>query len=437
MAFYTYIHIAMKKIITAVAVAATAMVGIAENQSPNSHPVSHTVFVNGNDSNRAASDSVDSLLEQFYQDQYRQYYDPHAPYFMFLTKDANLAMGIGGRVLMRGWYDWNGVISGPNFFPYDIPVPPDPANRHDLGASFNSTTVFLTVLGRNTRIGTYMLYVQAGVKNKNFALKKAYMKINDWTVGYAPSTFNDDGAQPATVDAAGCNGAISKTSVLVRYFHTFKNGISLAGGAEIPSSDQNDIEGETAKCADYVPDIVGLVQYGWDGGDSHVRASGILRVMSYRDLLTAKNNNVVGWGAQLSGRWQIVKPFALYLQGIIGQGVGSYTGDLSEGSYDLVPRREEPGGLIAPLSLGLTAGLEYAFSERWIATLALGECRYFERHNMNADEYKYGLYGAANVMYNITPRIQTGLEYVVGKRMNFDGAHAGLNRADILLSFSF
>lgn len=72
-----------------------------------------------------------------------------------------------------------------------------------------------------------------------------------------------------------------------------------------------------------------------------------------------------------------------------------------------------------------------------MATVALGECRYFERHHVGADEYKYGLYGAANVMYNVTSRIQTGAEYVAGKRMNFDGIHAGMNRVDLLLSFSF
>ena len=31
------------------------------------------------------------------------------PYFMFLSKDASLAGGIGGCVRMRGYFDWDGA----------------------------------------------------------------------------------------------------------------------------------------------------------------------------------------------------------------------------------------------------------------------------------------------------------------------------------------
>ena len=394
------------------------------------------VYVNGDASGRAPVDSAESLVAQFYADQYRQFYDPHAPYFMFLTKDANLALGIGGRLILRGWGDWNGSQDSYEFFPYDIAVPANPTERKGIGASPSQSAIFLTLLGRNKTLGNYMVYVKGGVKNKNFVLKNAYVRINDWTAGYASSTFSDDDALAPTVDAQGPNGQISKSAMLVRYFHTFKSGWSVAGGVEFPSSDQTQIEGETEKCRDFVPDLVGLAQYQWDGGDSHIRASGIFRMMSYRDLLTARNHNVVGWGAQLSGRWQMVSPLALYYQGIVGRGIGSYCGDLSEGSYDLVPDGDRRGTLKAPLSLGITAGLQYDFSKKVFACLALGECRYFDKR-AQGDDYKYGLYGAVNVFWNITSRVQGGAEYIIGKRKDFDGASACADRVDVMLSFSF
>ena len=50
-------------------------------------------------------DSVRQVIATFYYDQFRHFQDPGAPYFLFMSKDAQLAMGIGGAVRMRGYYD--------------------------------------------------------------------------------------------------------------------------------------------------------------------------------------------------------------------------------------------------------------------------------------------------------------------------------------------
>ncbi|MBR6628740.1 MAG: hypothetical protein IKL03_02115, partial [Bacteroidaceae bacterium] len=46
-----------------------------------------------------------ALLDIFYYDQFRNAQDPRAPYFLFMSRDANFVMGLGGVVRMRGWYD--------------------------------------------------------------------------------------------------------------------------------------------------------------------------------------------------------------------------------------------------------------------------------------------------------------------------------------------
>lgn len=121
--------------------------------------------------------------------------------------------------------------------------------------------------------------------------------MGDWTAGYATTTFEDTQAEPSTIDAAGPNGINSRTSVLVRYMHTFKNRWSVAGSLEFPSSSIS-ADGTTTKaCSDYVPDVAAFAQYQWDGGESHVRLSGLGRILSYRDLIVGKNYNIFGWGA--------------------------------------------------------------------------------------------------------------------------------------------
>ncbi|MDE6609898.1 MAG: hypothetical protein K2K33_04990, partial [Muribaculaceae bacterium] len=55
---------------------------------------SHKIVTVG-DGPSAPADSVRRMVEFFYYDQFRHFQDPLAPYFMFMSKDAKLAMGLG------------------------------------------------------------------------------------------------------------------------------------------------------------------------------------------------------------------------------------------------------------------------------------------------------------------------------------------------------
>ena len=197
-------------------------------------------FIGGNDSTpRPNSDSVISTITKFYINQFNHFQDPRAPYFMFMSKDANLAMGVGGVVRMRGWFDWNGSIQANGFSPYLIGIPKDPANMRKLGATPAGCAIFMTIMGRRSRIGDFMAYIEGnfdGYQHVGFKLKKAYVTVNDWTVGYAPSTFSDPNAQPPTIDGAGPNGRITHTNILVRYMHSFRDRWSVAASFEFPDS---------------------------------------------------------------------------------------------------------------------------------------------------------------------------------------------------------
>ncbi len=51
--------------------------------------------------------------------------------------------------------------------------------------------------------------------------------------------------------------------------------------------------------------------------------------------------------------------------------------------------------------------------------------------------YSYGQYAVGNVMWQITPMLQCGLEYIYGRRVNMDGAQAHDNRLQTMLQVSF
>lgn len=398
------------------------------------------IFLNSEEGENPRIDSVRTMINQFYVDQFRNFQDPRAPYFMFMSKDANLAMGIGGVIRMRGWFDWNNAVPANGFSPMAMPIPSDPTAKRQLKATPAGTGLFFTIIGRNTDIGNYMGYIEGnfdGYNHVGFKLKKAYFMIRDWTVGYATSTFSDPAAQPPVIDGAGSNGKISKTNVLVRYLHTFKSNWSVAGSLEFPQSGITDQDGYTKKCADWVPDVAAFGQYQWDGGLSHIRLSGILRTFSYRNLIENKNKNKLGWGVQLSSMFKVFRPLTLYAVASYGNGCASYINDISGNNYDLIGKPGKNGELYSPAAMGLMFGAKYNFLPNLYASMTLSELQFYDKKPHIPDNYRYGLYGAWTLFWDITPRIQVGAEYLAGKRVNFSGQHTNANRIDALFMLSF
>ena len=386
----------------------------------------------------ASTDSARALVAQFYLDQFRHFQDPEAPYFMFMSRNANLALGIGGTINVKARYDWNGSIPDEDFVPYEIPIPKDPSSRRKIQGSPSGTSLFLTLLGRQGRLGQFMGYVEgefSGYKKVGFKLKKAYFTFSDWTVGYARSTFSDPGAEAPLIDGGGINGKVSHTTVLARYMHSFRSGWTIAASVEIPDFGATEIEGQTKKNSAYVPDIAAFGQYSH--GDSHVRLAAIFRQLPYRNLLRGKNHSVSGWGVQLSTVLATSRRLTLFASANVGQGISSYSNDLSVDAYDLVDNPDAPGTLYAPTVWSLSAGAQFYWTRNLFSALTVSECRYMPRHRALPDAYKYGLYGAVNIFYNITDRLQAGLEYVVGKRKDFSHAHASADCLYAQLQFSF
>ncbi|MDE6632058.1 MAG: hypothetical protein K2K23_03580, partial [Muribaculaceae bacterium] len=153
------------------------------------------IYIDGrpeNPDSKQHQDSIRDLVENFFYDQFQSFSDPAAPYFLFMGKNAELAMGIGGCVRIRGWYDFDAAIPANSFTPYLIPMVKDPANNSKLGATPAGSTLFFRVIGKNKTFGNYQLYIEAnfnGYGGTDFHLKKAYAQLNNVTLGYASSTF--------------------------------------------------------------------------------------------------------------------------------------------------------------------------------------------------------------------------------------------------------
>ncbi|MDE7408334.1 MAG: hypothetical protein K2M76_07930, partial [Muribaculaceae bacterium] len=325
------------------------------------------------------------------------------------------------------------------FAPYLIPMHKDPSTMRDFQTTPNGTSLFFHVIGRNHKIRNYQLFIEAefnGYGARDFKLKNAYVMLNDWTVGLATSSFSDPAALPPTIDSQGPNARMSYTPVLVRWSHQFKHGISIGASLETPNCNADYTDGITGKVNQWTPDISAYIQYSW-GAMQHVRLAGVFRNYPYRDLINGTNHEVLGWGFHLSAVARPIQALTLYGSINGGQGYASMACDWLMGNYDLVNRPGMPGRMYAPGAVSGFIAAQYHFRYDLSASAMLGGARYLPHHGAPDDEYRGGTYIAINAFYNLTPRIQFGAEFNLGRRRNMDNTTAWGRRIGMLAQFSF
>lgn len=386
-----------------------------------------------------ANDSIRAIYMKFYRDQFRHFQDPLAPYFLFMSKDSNLAMGMGGMVRMRGYLDWGGAIGQPAFAPALIPMHRDPAKDKYFGTTPAGTALYFRLLGRNSKIGDFQFYIEMnfnGYESRDCHLKKSYAIINDWTIGLASSTFGDNLALPPVIDASGPNAKMAASPVLVRWMHSFRNKYTVALSVETPSDAIQTQAGVTEKVNQWIPDFAAFGQINW-GPSNHLRLSGILRALPYRNLIEGRNRTVWGWGLQASTTFHPLPQITVYGAFNCGHGYASLGGDWLFGAYDLIPDPHTPGRLFAPFAFGGWGSVQYNFTSDFFVSATVSGARYAPGIDPGPDEYRSGLYMAYNAYYYLTPRISFGAEFNLGRRRNFSGQTGWARRFGMLAAFSF
>ncbi len=387
----------------------------------------------------ATRDSIIRVVETFYYDQFRHFQDPDAPYFLFMSKEGGLSMGIGGSVRMRAFYDWNGAMPTPSFAPYTIPIPANPLSMRHFSSTPAGTGLFFRVIGYNRTLGNYQLYIETdftGYQSRDLKLKKAYATVRDFTIGYATSTFSDPAAQPVVIDAAGNNNKFSNTSVLVRYMPCFRKKWYVGVSLETPAS-AIDQTGTSAKPrSEWLPDLAALAQYEWAPGQ-HVRLSGVLRTLPYRDLINNENHNPVGWGLHLSSVSHPSRSLTAYANFSIGRGIAGLGGDMQYGRYDLVQDPNITGSLYTPMTIGWCAGLQYNFRPDFFLSATASQTHLSLRDPAPADDYKNGTFACLTAFWNILPRVSAAAELDYGRRANISGASRNAWRVNAMCAFSF
>lgn len=393
------------------------------------------------------------------------------PHFAIKTSDNKFIMTIGGQLNTIVGVDMGNDLyaacdESADFVTSSIPVPPLPGHKSAFFINPFQSVVDMQVVGLGGTDDQITGYIKIGTNGSSSALKikKAYLSWRGFTAGLKSTLFKDgDACQPPTIDPQGPPGTVSETVYEVCYETPRYRGFKAGVGVDIPtyyassgryhghdyqSWEGKDIVGQVVCDPEYysqnVPDIPLYVE--WKHSDNNrIRLSGIVRTFNYRDLLENKRRDTVGWGIMLSGNYSPVKPLIFYLQAVYGKGIGAYIQDMQGLPLSFTPQGSHPGKMTPTPMMGFNFGLTYNISPKWQVNAVVSESRYWSVKPYaidatvdpgNKDNYKWGVYGAANVFYNISSYLQVGLEYIYGHRKPWGMGGSSDNRLQTQFCFT-
>lgn len=365
--------------------------------------------------------------------------DNGLPRFALVGKDKKFYLGIGGQFLGEGVFDFGDEMASPLLFTPSAMTAKTPGNGANLGFAWQSSSVYLNFVampGSGNQLGLFFKGNFTG-DDSDFGCYHFYARYRGLTAGYTNSLFTDGAAEPMTIDFEGPNGYPFINLFTAYWTQSFTMNLSGAIGIDAPTASYT--AGHATEMVNQrVPAIPLYLQYAWDGGNSHLRLSGLVRPMQYRNTVDEKNITMTGLGMQLSGMAQIVGGLSINYNVAYGRGIGTYLQDDNGLGLDAVPSTEV-GHLDMVKTMGVTGGLSYNFSSRLSTNLV-----YSHLTNWLADsslpqdtQYRYGDYVAANIIYNINKFVSAGIEYDYGHRKNFDSDSLHTNRLQLQFAVTF
>ena len=378
-----------------------------------------------------------NIVEIFHNSHSEYFHSPGAPRFVLVDQQERWALGVGGFVQAKIGYDFDGIVDDIDFNPSSIERGNGPSTQYRMDAT--TSTLFLKLVGRSSLFGDFIIYSAGNWRGSDdtFQMLDAYIKTKHLTFGYTTGAFMDLAAAPPTVDYAGPCGMTFYRSTQFAFNYNSDWGLSMGMALETPDIDATENE-YVSVGAQRFPDIPVYVKYNF-APNTHIRLAGIMRDISYRNLLTGRQHERIGWGAQASTLLTFGK-LQLSGQYTIGEGIGSLMNDVSNVGMDIVPNPRSEGNMMMLLTDGWFASVLYNITPRLFASATYSQSNIRSRRGFagaNPEMYKRGQYLVANMFCNVSNNLQLGLEYLHGWRVDFNRDTYNANRINFSARYNF
>lgn len=357
------------------------------------------------------------------------------PHFAIVGKYKRFYLGIGANFKASAAFDFGDEMpSELDFVPSAI-MPKAPGNGAETRFSAQASSIYLNFVAMPGNPNKTGLFFSGNFKGDNYGFQMShfYIKFRGLKFGYTNSAFTDNDAVPYTIDDQGACGQASAKLVTAIWTQPLGKRLSMAVGVDAPTLDYDSLaHADVVK--QRVPAIPVWLQYGDD--DNHVRLSGLVKMMQYRDLLGNVNRNAFGWGLQLSGNYEVCNSVKFYFGTTYGEGIASYIQDGSGLKVDLLPSVAIGGRMMLTPVWASHIGAELKLSEKIESNLMYSRTNLFYGADRltQPEMLRYSQYVVANLLYNVTYFVKLGVEYNWGFKRLVGGSADHVNRLQCLLS---
>jgi hypothetical protein len=394
------------------------------------------------------------IAQKAFYDPANTTYDPNFPGAWYLP-GTTAAMKVGGYVNLSIVNSFDPMLIPDRFIVGSIPPAGETAQGAIEGTQVSAQQTRINLEYREqTTMGEIRAFVEGDFQGSGdtFRLRHAFGQFRAILAGKTWSTFMNNNAQPEEVDVEGINGQVLLRHSQVRWSPQFGETLNLKLALEDPATDIYDGEGQRGAF-----DLVASLEKVPLGalGMWNYRVGAILRDLSAietnleGEVVSGQVRNTTGWGFTTGGRqplsWWAEDDYLLW-QLTYGEGIGHYINDLGTmGGGDAVFDPEGKLQALAVFSGYLSYmhrwPLAWRFFKGWPGvlrssfTLSWVDINNFDFQDDSA--YNRTWRASANLIYNPTKNIQTGVEFLWGKRINKDGSKGDATQLQFAMRYIF
>jgi len=258
-------------------------------------------------------------------------------------------------------------------------------------------------------------------------VRHAYMYWNNWLAGQTWSNFMDAGLLPEAADFVGpTDGVLFVRQAQVRYTN---GGFSIA----LENPETTLINGASSDRG-ALPDLT--ARYNWKGDWGHVGVAGIVRQLSVDRAVGGVNYNddSVGGGVTVGGRWAMSPTNALHYQLTGGEGIARYIGlgITGDATLDAVDGSLDSTGVLAGF-----VGWRHNINERLRTNLIYARSDYDNSDAAGGLVTRSVQSVRGNLFYTPMPKVDVGAELMYGVREIEDGRKGDISRIQFTTKYSF
>jgi hypothetical protein len=271
----------------------------------------------------------------------------------------------------------------------------------------------------------------------SYRLKQLYGQFYNVTAGFTYSIFEDPDVWPDTVDFEGPNSMIFARQATVRYMMPLGDKWQVNFGVQQPSSQIDNVGIATnATGVQHLPD--GGFNIRWeDANRGHVQFATIFSDIGANSP-TFGQQNVFGWGLNLSTSLNVFEHDSIQAQITYGQGIFEFCNDnfTYSGFNGGDAAWNNAGQLKALPYLAPMVGYTHQWSDKFRSTGTFGFVQLQNEQQETPQAYHETYYSSLNLVWQLRKRLSVGFEALYGYKVEASGGYGDVWRVQTGLVYS-